>query len=125
VDAQQRPVLIASCLQKYRPLLWSKVRLGLSAWTRADCIACGFSWSWTEIRAVVPLEGTWSDPATGSGPFRCSKRKLQIQGRGIECIDQELRTGSCASANGTNWQVAARVAHREKIGHARHPFIHL
>jgi len=123
VDAQQaRRVLDRIVGYKISPLLWDKVRRGLSA-GRVQTVALRLIVEREqEIRAFVPQE-YWTIHAmldAGEPPVfeaRLTKKK----GEDVEVKNQETADAIVAAVSKAKWQVAS-VALKEKRGNAPPPF---
>jgi DNA topoisomerase-1 len=123
VDAQQaRRVLDRIVGYKISPLLWDKVRRGLSA-GRVQTVALRLIVERElEIRAFVPVE-YWSIHAmldAGQPPLFEAKLS-KYKGEDIAVSNQEAADKIVAAVSGTRWQVAS-VAQREKKRNAPPPF---
>src|SRR5271165_6745762 len=123
VDAQQaRRVLDRIVGYKISPLLWDKVRRGLSA-GRVQTVALRLIVERElEIRAFVPVE-YWSIHAmldAGQPPIFEAKLS-KYKGEDIEVSNQEAADTIVAAVTGAKWQVAS-VAQREKKRNPPPPF---
>src|SRR5207245_8187527 len=123
VDAQQaRRVLDRLVGYKISPLLWDKVRRGLSA-GRVQTVALRLIVEREqEIRAFVPQE-YWTIHAlldAGAPPFFEAKL-VKCKGEGIEIHSKEEADKVVAVVERAAWQVAS-VAQKEKRRHAPPPF---
>ena len=123
VDAQQaRRVLDRLVGYKISPLLWDKVRRGLSA-GRVQTVALRLIVEREqEIRAFVPQE-YWTIHAlldAGAPPFFEAKL-VKCKGEEIEIHRKEEADNIVAVVEGAAWQVAS-VAQKEKRRHAPPPF---
>jgi DNA topoisomerase-1 len=123
VDAQQaRRVLDRIVGYKISPLLWDKVRRGLSA-GRVQTVALRLIVERElEIRAFVPVE-YWSIHAmldAGQPPIFEAKLS-KYKGDDIEVSNQEAADKVVAAVSNAKWQVAS-VAQREKKRNPPPPF---
>ena len=123
VDAQQaRRVLDRIVGYKISPLLWNKVRRGLSA-GRVQTVALRLIVERElEIRAFVPKE-YWSIHAmldAGQPPIFEAKLS-KYQGEDIEVSNQETADRIVAAVSKANWQVVS-VTQREKKRNPPPPF---
>jgi len=123
VDAQQaRRVLDRIVGYKISPLLWDKVRRGLSA-GRVQTVALRLIVERElEIRAFVPVE-YWSIHAmldAGQPPIFEAKLS-KYKGEDIEVANQEAADKIVAAVTEAKWQVAS-VAQREKKRNPPPPF---
>jgi DNA topoisomerase-1 len=123
VDAQQaRRVLDRIVGYKISPLLWNKVRRGLSA-GRVQTVALRLIVEREqEIRAFVPKE-YWTIHAmldAGQPPL-FEARLFKHQGEDIEVPNQEAADKIVAAARAAKWQVSA-VTQKEKRRSAPPPF---
>jgi DNA topoisomerase-1 len=123
VDAQQaRRVLDRIVGYKVSPLLWNKVRRGLSA-GRVQTVALRLIVEREqEIRAFIPRE-YWTIHALleASGPPAFEAKLTKYKGEDIEVPDQAEAQRILAEIEHAIWQVAA-VAQREKRRFAPPPF---
>ena len=123
VDAQQaRRVLDRLVGYKISPLLWNKVRRGLSA-GRVQTVALRLIVERErEIRAFVPQE-YWTIHAlldAGQPPFFEAKL-AKYKGEDVEVPNQEAADKIVAEVGKANWQVES-VAQKEKKRYAPPPF---
>ncbi|HYL09847.1 MAG TPA: type I DNA topoisomerase [Candidatus Acidoferrales bacterium] len=123
VDAQQaRRVLDRLVGYKISPLLWDKVRRGLSA-GRVQTVALRLIVERErEIRAFVPQE-YWTIHAlldAGAPPFFEAKL-AKYKGEDVEIKSKEEADKIVAAVEGSRWQVAA-VTQKEKRRNAPPPF---
>ncbi len=123
VDAQQaRRVLDRIVGYKVSPLLWNKVRRGLSA-GRVQTVALRLIVEREqEIRAFIPKE-YWSIHAlldAGTPPLFEAKLN-KFNGEDIEVLNQEAADKVVAAVQKAKWQVAS-VAQKEKRRNAPPPF---
>jgi len=123
VDAQQaRRVLDRIVGYKVSPLLWNKVRRGLSA-GRVQTVALRLIVEREqEIRAFVPVE-YWSIHAmldAGQPPIFEAKLS-KFKGEDIEISNQEAADKVLAAVNKAKWQVAS-VTQKEKRRNPPPPF---
>jgi len=123
VDAQQaRRVLDRIVGYKISPLLWDKVRRGLSA-GRVQTVALRLIVEREqEIRAFLPQE-YWTIHAmldAGEPPI-FEARLLKKKGEDIEVKDQETADAIVAAVSKAKWQVAS-VAQKEKRRNPPPPF---
>src|SRR5256712_431214 len=123
VDAQQaRRVLDRLVGYKISPLLWNKVRRGLSA-GRVQTVALRLIVERErEIRAFVPLE-YWTIHAlldAGQPPFFEAKL-AKYKGEDVEVPNQEAADKIVAEVGKANWQVAS-VTQKEKRRNPPPPF---
>jgi len=123
VDAQQaRRVLDRIVGYKVSPLLWDKVRRGLSA-GRVQTVALRLIVERElEIRAFVPKE-YWSIHAMldGGQPPLFEAKLSKYKGEDIEVGNQEAANAVLAAVEKAKWQVAS-VAQREKRRNPPPPF---
>ena len=123
VDAQQaRRVLDRIVGYKVSPLLWDKVRRGLSA-GRVQTVALRLIVERElEIRAFVPVE-YWSIHAMldGGQPPIFEAKLSKYKGEDIEVGNQEAADKIVAAVNKAQWQVAS-VAQKEKKRNPPPPF---
>jgi len=123
VDAQQaRRVLDRLVGYKISPLLWEKVRRGLSA-GRVQTVALRLIVERErEIRAFVPKE-YWTIHALldASEPPSFEAKLIKYNGADIEVPDETEAQRILAILEGSNWQVAS-VAQKEKRRFAPPPF---
>ncbi|MGA9570754.1 MAG: DNA topoisomerase, partial [Candidatus Acidiferrales bacterium] len=123
VDAQQaRRVLDRIVGYKVSPLLWNKVRRGLSA-GRVQTVALRLIVEREqEIRAFIPKE-YWSIHAlldAGTPPLFEAKLN-KFNGEDIEVLNQEAADKVVAAVQKAKWQIAS-VAQKEKRRNAPPPF---
>jgi DNA topoisomerase-1 len=123
VDAQQaRRVLDRIVGYKISPLLWDKVRRGLSA-GRVQTVALRLIVEREqEIRAFVPQE-YWTIHAMldAREPPVFEARLTKKKGEDVEVKNQETADAIVAAVSKAKWQVAS-VALKEKRGNAPPPF---
>jgi len=123
VDAQQaRRVLDRIVGYKISPLLWNKVRRGLSA-GRVQTVALRLIVERElEIRAFIPKE-YWSIHAMldGGQPPIFEAKLSKYKGEDIEVANQEAADKIVAAVTKAKWQVAS-VTQREKKRNAPPPF---
>ena len=123
VDAQQaRRVLDRIVGYKISPLLWNKVRRGLSA-GRVQTVALRLIVERElEIRAFVPKE-YWSIHAMldAGQPPTFEAKLSKYQGEDIEVSNQETADRIVAAVSKANWQVVS-VTQREKKRNPPPPF---
>jgi DNA topoisomerase-1 len=123
VDAQQaRRVLDRIVGYKVSPLLWDKVRRGLSA-GRVQTVALRLIVERElEIRAFVPVE-YWSIHAMldGGQPPIFEAKLSKYKGEDIEVSNQEAADKIVAAVSKAQWQVAS-VAQKEKKRNPPPPF---
>jgi DNA topoisomerase-1 len=123
VDAQQaRRVLDRIVGYKVSPLLWDKVRRGLSA-GRVQTVAVRLIVEREqEIRAFVPVE-YWSIHAMldGGQPPIFEAKLWKYKGEDIEVSNQEAADRIVAAVSKAKWEVAS-VAQREKKRNPPPPF---
>ena len=123
VDAQQaRRVLDRIVGYKISPLLWDKVRRGLSA-GRVQTVALRLIVERElEIRAFVPVE-YWSIHAMldGGQPPIFEAKLSKYKGEDIEVSNQEAADKIVAAVSKAKWQVAS-VTQREKKRNPPPPF---
>src|SRR5579862_6242642 len=123
VDAQQaRRVLDRIVGYKVSPLLWNKVRRGLSA-GRVQTVALRLIVEREqEIRAFVPQEYWTIHAMLDSGePPIFEARLTKKNGEDIEVKNQEAADAIVAAVNKAKWQVAS-VTQKEKRRNAPPPF---
>jgi DNA topoisomerase-1 len=123
VDAQQaRRVLDRLVGYKISPLLWDKVRRGLSA-GRVQTVALRLIVDReTEIRAFVPVEYWTIHAMLAAGEPPAFEAKLtKYQGEDIEVHTQAEADAIVAAAGKTQWKVAG-VTQKEKRRFAPPPF---
>ncbi len=123
VDAQQaRRVLDRIVGYKISPLLWDKVRRGLSA-GRVQTVALRLIVEREqEIRAFVPREYWTIHAMLDAGEPPIFEAKLaKFRGEEIEVTDQQSAERIVAAVSGAKWQVAS-IAQREKKRNAPPPF---
>src|SRR6202167_1290441 len=123
VDAQQaRRVLDRIVGYKVSPLLWNKVRRGLSA-GRVQTVALRLIVEREqEIRAFLPKEYWTIHALLDSGTPPLFEAKLsKFKGEDIEVLNQEAADKVVAAVQKANWQVAS-VAQKEKRRNAPPPF---
>ena len=123
VDAQQaRRVLDRIVGYKISPLLWDKVRRGLSA-GRVQTVALRLIVERElEIRAFVPVEYWSIHGMLDAGQPPIFEAKLsKYKGEDIEVANQEAADKIVAAVTGAKWQVAS-VAQREKKRNPPPPF---
>jgi DNA topoisomerase I len=123
VDAQQaRRVLDRIVGYKISPLLWDKVRRGLSA-GRVQTVALRLIVEREqEIRAFVPQEYWTIHAMLDAGEPPIFEAKLsKYKGEDIEVKNQEAADAVVAAVTKAKWQVAS-VAQREKRRNAPPPF---
>src|ERR1700723_1875100 len=123
VDAQQaRRVLDRIVGYKVSPLLWNKVRRGLSA-GRVQTVALRLIVEREgEIRAFVPKE-YWTIHALleGSGPPAFEAKLVKYKGEDIEVGNQAAADAVLAAVQKAKWEVAS-VAQKEKRRNPPPPF---
>jgi len=123
VDAQQaRRVLDRIVGYKVSPLLWNKVRRGLSA-GRVQTVALRLIVEREqEIRAFIPKE-YWSIHALldAGAPPLFEAKLIKFKGEDIEVLNQESADKVVAAVQKAKWQVAS-VAQKEKRRNAPPPF---
>jgi DNA topoisomerase I len=123
VDAQQaRRVLDRIVGYKVSPLLWDKVRRGLSA-GRVQTVALRLiAEREGEIRAFVPRE-YWTIHALleASGPPAFEAKLAKYKGEDVEIPDEAEAQRILSAVRGAIWQVAS-VAQKEKRRFAPPPF---
>src|SRR5712692_7209305 len=123
VDAQQaRRVLDRIVGYRISPLLWDKVRRGLSA-GRVQTVALRLIVEREkEIRAFVPKE-YWTIHALveGGAPPAFEAKLIKHKGEEIEVPDQAEAERIVAAVQGASWQVAA-VTQKERRRFAPPPF---
>src|ERR1700677_2326688 len=123
VDAQQaRRVLDRIVGYKVSPLLWNKVRRGLSA-GRVQTVALRLIVEREqEIRAFIPKEYWTIHALLDSGAPPLFEAKLnKFKGEDIEVLNQEAADKVVAAVQKDKWQVAS-VAQKEKRRNAPPPF---
>src|SRR5271156_3619182 len=123
VDAQQaRRVLDRIVGYKVSPLLWNKVRRGLSA-GRVQTVALRLIVEREqEIRAFVPKEYWTIHALLDAGAPPLFEAKLnKFKGEDIEVANQEAADKVVAAVQKAKWQVAS-VAQKEKRRNAPPPF---
>jgi|HubBroStandDraft_1064217.scaffolds.fasta_scaffold06375_4 DNA topoisomerase I len=123
VDAQQaRRVLDRIVGYKVSPLLWNKVRRGLSA-GRVQTVALRLIVEREqEIRAFIPKEYWTIHALLDAGTPPLFEAKLsKFKGEDIEVLDQEAADKVVAAVQKAKWQVAS-VAQKEKRRNAPPPF---
>src|SRR5271169_156464 len=123
VDAQQaRRVLDRIVGYKVSPLLWNKVRRGLSA-GRVQTVALRLIVEREqEIRAFIPKEYWTIHALLDSGAPPLFEAKLnKFKGEDIEVLNQEAADKVVAAVQKAKWQVAS-VAQKEKRRNAPPPF---
>src|SRR5580698_146961 len=123
VDAQQaRRVLDLIVGYKVSPLLWNKVRRGLSA-GRVQTVALRLIVEREqEIRAFIPKEYWTIHALLDSGTPPLFEAKLnKFKGEDIEVVNQEAADKVVAAVQKAKWQVAS-VAQKEKRRNAPPPF---
>src|SRR5579884_2134058 len=123
VDAQQaRRVLDRIVGYKISPLLWDKVRRGLSA-GRVQTVALRLIVEREqEIRAFVPQEYWTIHAMLDAGEPPIFEAKLaKFRGEDIEVADQQSAEKIVAAVSRARWQVAS-IAQREKKRNAPPPF---
>ncbi len=123
VDAQQaRRVLDRIVGYKVSPLLWNKVRRGLSA-GRVQTVALRLIVEREqEIRAFIPKEYWTIHALLDSGTPPLFEAKLsKFKGEDIEVLNQEAADKVVAAVQKAKWQVAS-VAQKEKRRNAPPPF---
>ncbi len=123
VDAQQaRRVLDRLVGYKISPLLWDKVRRGLSA-GRVQTVALRLIVDRElEIRAFIPVE-YWTIHAvlTAGQPPAFESKLTKFKGEDIEVHNQAEADAIVAATRGTPWKVAS-VTQKEKRRNAPPPF---
>jgi len=123
VDAQQaRRVLDRIVGYKISPLLWDKVRRGLSA-GRVQTVALRLiAEREQEIRAFVPKE-YWTIHALleAGGPPAFEAKLVKYQGTDVEVPNEAEAQRIVAAVEGARWQVAA-VTQKERRRYAPPPF---
>jgi DNA topoisomerase-1 len=123
VDAQQaRRVLDRLVGYKISPLLWDKVRRGLSA-GRVQTVALRLIVDReVEIRAFNPVE-YWTVHAllAAGGPPIFEAKLTKFKGEDVEIHSKEEADAILAATGNATWQVAS-VAQREKRRYAPPPF---
>src|SRR6202142_3207989 len=123
VDAQQaRRVLDRIVGYKVSPLLWNKVRRGLSA-GRVQTVALRLIVEREqEIRAFIPKEYWTIHALLDAGTPPLFEAKLnKFKGEDIEVVNQEAADKVVAAVQKVQWQVAS-VAQKEKRRNAPPPF---
>src|SRR5580704_10364924 len=123
VDAQQaRRVLDRLVGYKVSPLLWDKVRRGLSA-GRVQTVALRLIVEREqEIRAFIPKEYWTIHALLDSGTPPLFEAKLsKFKGEDIEVLNQEAADKVVTAVQKAKWQVAS-VAQKEKRRNAPPPF---
>ena len=123
VDAQQaRRVLDRIVGYKVSPLLWNKVRRGLSA-GRVQTVALRLIVEREqEIRAFIPKEYWTIHALLDAGAPPLFEAKLsKFKGEDIEVLNQEAADQVVAAVQKAKWQVAS-VAQKEKRRNAPPPF---
>src|SRR6204780_2932532 len=123
VDAQQaRRVLDRIVGYKVSPLLWNKVRRGLSA-GRVQTVALRLIVEREqEIRAFIPKEYWTIHALLDAGTPPLFEAKLnKYKGEDIEVLNQEAADKVVAAVQKAKWQVAS-VAQKEKRRNAPPPF---
>jgi DNA topoisomerase I len=123
VDAQQaRRVLDRIVGYKVSPLLWNKVRRGLSA-GRVQTVALRLIVEREqEIRAFIPKEYWTIHALLDAGAPPLFEAKLsKFKGEDIEVLNQEAADKVVAAVQKAKWQVAS-VAQKEKRRNAPPPF---
>jgi DNA topoisomerase I len=123
VDAQQaRRVLDRIVGYKVSPLLWNKVRRGLSA-GRVQTVALRLIVEREqEIRAFIPKEYWTIHALLDAGTPPLFEAKLsKFKGEDIEVLHQEAAAKVVAAVEKAKWQVAS-VAQKEKRRNAPPPF---
>ena len=123
VDAQQaRRVLDRIVGYKISPLLWNKVRRGLSA-GRVQTVALRLIVEREqEIRAFIPKEYWTIHALLDAGTPPLFEAKLnKFKGEDIEVLNQEAADKVVAAVQKAKWQVAS-VAQKEKRRNAPPPF---
>jgi len=123
VDAQQaRRVLDRIVGYKVSPLLWDKVRRGLSA-GRVQTVALRLIVEREQlIRAFVPVEYWTIHAMMDAGELPLFEARLtKYKGEDIEIKNQEAADAVVAAVNQAKWQVAS-VALKEKRRNAAPPF---
>src|ERR1700684_2684817 len=123
VDAQQaRRVLDRIVGYKVSPLLWNKVRRGLSA-GRVQTVALRLIVEREqEIRAFIPKEYWTIHALLDSGAPPLFEAKLsKFQGEDIEVLNQEAADKVVAAVQKAKWEVAS-VAQKEKRRNPPPPF---
>src|ERR1700677_547689 len=123
VDAQQaRRVLDRIVGYKVSPLLWNKVRRGLSA-GRVQTVALRLIVEREqEIRAFIPKEYWTIHALLDAGTPPLFEAKLnKFKGEDIEVVNQEAADKVVAAVQKAKWQVAS-VAQKEKRRNAPPPF---
>ncbi len=123
VDAQQaRRVLDRIVGYKVSPLLWNKVRRGLSA-GRVQTVALRLIVEREqEIRAFIPKEYWTIHALLDAGTPPLFEAKLsKFKGEDIEVLNQEAADQVVAAVQKAKWQVAS-VAQKEKRRNAPPPF---
>src|SRR6202521_3861274 len=123
VDAQQaRRVLDRIVGYKVAPLLWNKVRRGLSA-GRVQTVALRLIVEREqEIRAFIPKEYWTIHALLDAGTPPLFEAKLnKFKGEDIEVVNQEAADKVVAAVQKAKWQVAG-VAQKEKKRNAPPPF---
>src|SRR5580693_5005908 len=123
VDAQQaRRVLDRIVGYKVSPLLWNKVRRGLSA-GRVQTVALRLIVEREqEIRAFIPKEYWTIHALLDAGTPPLFEAKLnKFTGEDIEVVNQEAADKVVAAVQKAKWQVAS-VAQKEKRRNAPPPF---
>ncbi|HWG57657.1 MAG TPA: type I DNA topoisomerase [Candidatus Acidoferrales bacterium] len=123
VDAQQaRRVLDRIVGYKVSPLLWNKVRRGLSA-GRVQTVALRLiAEREQEIRAFVPQEYWTIHAMLDAGEPPIFEAKLsKCKGEEIQVANQEAADKIVAAVSGAKWQVAT-VTQKEKKRNAPPPF---
>ena len=123
VDAQQaRRVLDRIVGYKVSPLLWNKVRRGLSA-GRVQTVALRLIVEREqEIRAFIPKEYWTIHALLDAGTPPLFEAKLsKFKGEDIEVLNQEAADKVVAAVQKAKWQVAS-VAQKEKRRNAPPPF---
>jgi DNA topoisomerase-1 len=123
VDAQQaRRVLDRIVGYKVSPLLWNKVRRGLSA-GRVQTVALRLIVEREqEIRAFIPKEYWTIHALLDSGTPPLFEAKLsKFKGEDIEVLNQEAADKVVTAVQKAKWQVAS-VAQKEKRRNAPPPF---
>ena len=123
VDAQQaRRVLDRLVGYKISPLLWDKVRRGLSA-GRVQTVALRLIVDREmEIRAFIPVE-YWTIHAmlAGGGPPSFEAKLTKFKGEDIEIHTQAEADAVVAAAQSAEWEIAS-VTQKEKRRFAPPPF---
>jgi DNA topoisomerase-1 len=123
VDAQQaRRVLDRIVGYKVSPLLWNKVRRGLSAGRVQTVALRQIVEREQEIRAFIPKEYWTIHALLDSGTPPLFEAKLsKFKGEDIEVLNQEAADIVVAAVQKAKWQVAS-VAQKEKRRNAPPPF---